>query len=155
MSRSIVRTLACLIAGMFLVATGCKSKTIEVAPVQGIVTLDGKPLEGIEVHFVPDGEKGTEGPRAIGTTDAKGQFALTCGDRGSGAVVGHHRVMLVDTWAQPPVPDRREGKAAAPRKVLDRPRISDVYSQVTTTPLRREVAAGGSPSVELKIVSTP
>jgi hypothetical protein len=119
-----------------------------------MVTLDGKPLDGIEVHFVPDGTKGTAGPRAVGTTDGKGQFTLTCGELGSGAIVGHHRVMFVDTWALPAVPDRREPKHAVTRKVLERPRIADAYSQVTTTPVRQEVKAG-SQTIELKLVANP
>jgi hypothetical protein len=56
---------------------------------------------------------------------SKGHFTLTCGDLGAGAIVGHHRIMLIDTWALPEVPDRREHKPSATRKVLEKPRIAD------------------------------
>lgn len=45
-----------------------------LAPVSGTVTLDGKPLAGAAVSFVP--QAGTEGAGAFGTTDAEGRFTL-------------------------------------------------------------------------------
>ncbi len=154
MTRNIGHFLGCLFAGLLLGAIGCQGPVQQIASLEGTVTLDGKPLEGIEVHFVPDGDKGTAGPRAVGTTDSKGKFTLTCGDLGSGALIGHHRVMFVDIWALPAVPDRREPKHAVTRKVLEKPRIPDAYSQVTTTPVRQEVKAG-SQTVQLKLVANP
>jgi hypothetical protein len=40
------------------------------------------------------------------------------------------------------------------KKVLEKPRIADAYSQVTTTPVRQEVKAG-TQTIELKLVANP
>ncbi|HVX16196.1 MAG TPA: DUF6795 domain-containing protein [Pirellulales bacterium] len=71
-------------------------------PVSGTVTLDGKPLEGATVMFVPkDREKGTA---ANGKTDAAGKFELTTFVAGStqakGALAGDYVVTVAKSEAQ-------------------------------------------------------
>jgi hypothetical protein len=61
--------------------------------VEGVVTLDGKPIEGVTVTFSP--VKAGEGTPAVGTTDASGVFKLTAtqgGKPGGGAGVGEYQV---------------------------------------------------------------
>lgn len=81
------------LAVLFLVVvvlTGCSSKGPELAPVEGVVTLDGTPLEGATVLFHPaDG-----GKPATGTTDAQGKFTLTTQNLGEGAQVGMNNVSV-------------------------------------------------------------
>jgi hypothetical protein len=62
--------------------------------VQGAVTLDGKPLAGAMVTFLPSGEKGGGRP-AGGRTDADGSFRLTTFKADDGALPGHYRVTVV------------------------------------------------------------
>jgi hypothetical protein len=69
--------------------TGCtKSDAPRTAPVEGIVTLNGKPLPNIGVVFFPLGS----GPIASGNTDEQGIFSLTTVKPNDGASVGEHRV---------------------------------------------------------------
>lgn len=76
------------------IVVGCSSSDYELAPVSGIVTLDGNPLSGVEVVFSPMGsrEDGNPGPWSKGTTDVDGRFTLTTQNNKKGAVVGKHRV---------------------------------------------------------------
>ncbi len=70
--------------------SGCWSRGPETIPVQGIVTLDGKPVEGATVSFSPK----AAGRPATGTTDAAGHFSLTTFEPGDGAVPGEHVVTV-------------------------------------------------------------
>lgn len=68
---------------------GCGRKGPTVAPVEGIVTLDGKPVDAAGVLFSPL----AGGPSASGTTDAAGHFRLTTGNL-NGATLGKHSVVI-------------------------------------------------------------
>jgi len=86
---------ACLIIPALL-ALGC-GQTGKLAPVSGVVTLDGKPLANALVSFQPVASQGTTtaGFGSYGTTDATGKYALRTSDADApGAVVGSHRVEI-------------------------------------------------------------
>jgi hypothetical protein len=80
-----IGALACLA----LLLPGC-SGGIDLAPAEGIVTLNGEPIEGAAVMFIPD----AGGPAATGVTNAQGQFALHTTNE-PGALVGPHRVTVI------------------------------------------------------------
>lgn len=69
-----------------------------VVPVSGIVSFEGKPLEGATVMFLPKGEPGQGTLLAFGLTDAEGRFRLrtNVGPKASydGAVPGEYRVAV-------------------------------------------------------------
>ena len=78
--RSVCRhVVSCLLAVGTIFAVGCSKEagppklgaTVELT---GIVTLDGKPLEGATVRFAPKFAEGYHG--AIGVTDASGKYDL-------------------------------------------------------------------------------
>ena len=73
-------------AVMLLVASGCGGNTV---PVSGVVTLDGKPVEGAAVSFTPEKSDGVGG--SYGKTDAQGRYSLktVIGDK-AGAAAGKH-----------------------------------------------------------------
>lgn len=87
-----------LLLAFALTALGCGSgedlsKFKEgLVPVTGTITLDGKPLEGAGVLFIPAsaakiGGKGDVGARmAMGETDAQGKYSLISPPHGSDAV---------------------------------------------------------------------
>ncbi len=67
---------------------GCQGKPM--GRVEGVVTLDGKPLDGALVYSVPD-----RGLGAKATTDANGRFSLReTGARSDGLSVGLHRIAV-------------------------------------------------------------
>jgi len=78
---------ACLTLG--LLVAGC-SKGLELIPVTGSVTLDGKPIAGATVTFAPK----AGGLPATGVTDDEGRFDLTTSPHGRGAMPGDYSVVV-------------------------------------------------------------
>ena len=74
-------TILLVVALAFCVgATGCaKKKTL--VPVEGTLTLNGEPVEGATVCFVP--VDGNVGAAAAGATDSSGHFTVTTGSASS------------------------------------------------------------------------
>jgi len=91
--REIIRVRLSLLVGLCgLVLAGCGGRPAgypETAPVRGVVTLDGKPLAGASVSFVP-----AAGRSSAGMTDDDGRYKLFYTGRIKGAMLGSHRVML-------------------------------------------------------------
>lgn len=133
------------LAACALLAPGCGGSGSNLPPrgtVKGKITLDGKPLNPGQGHvmFVPDTNKGTKGPPAIGVTDAEGNYTLST-DResggGDGAIVGFHRVRISEI----PNPEKPDAKLTIPTK----------YGDEATSGFSVEVKPGENPiSLELK-----
>ena len=66
----------------------------DLAPVSGIVTVNGQPRENVRVVFAPKAtaETSIAGPPSMGVTDANGRYELTTKEGDAGAVVGDHNV---------------------------------------------------------------
>lgn len=101
-----------LIPGAFLLAASCLGcgRKADVASVEGTVTLDGQPLAGATVLFVPE-----NGRPAGGTTDERGHYVLTYTDGVRGAPLGKNKVRIYTAREAsespsgeriPPVPER-------------------------------------------------
>lgn len=141
-------------------AVGCQQQGpgFSFAPAEGVVTKDGKPLEGVSVIFYPEPE--TPGPRSVSSpTDAAGHFHLHADDGTEGAVVGKHRVCIFDSRAVVGSIARLKRKSLATAKAKiesDRnsdaakalakmfapmPRVPVSYGRPTETPLRAQVRA--------------
>ncbi len=95
-------------AGMLLalVQAGCGG----TAEVKGRVTLDGKPVAGATILFVP--EPGSSARPATGFTDAEGNFRLTTFRPNDGAVVGAYKIVVTKSEgvSSPPDPNRASKK---------------------------------------------
>jgi hypothetical protein len=91
-----VRRVFCVV--MLLTLAGCSSGQFDVAPVEGQVTVEGKPLTGkYMVIFSPiaQGAKDRAGRPAAGPVEAEGRYSLSTYEPGDGAVVGKHRVAVL------------------------------------------------------------
>src|SRR5260370_18785229 len=88
-----IRMRFALLVSVFFVAilttVGCGKGN--VTKVEGVVTLDGKPLPGATLSFVPVGE----GKPAFGRTDNVGSFRLTTFRTDDGALPGEYQVVIV------------------------------------------------------------
>lgn len=86
--------LSVLLLGMTVL--GCGSSNY--VPVSGVVTLDGKPLKGVNVFFQPIASQGTDagGVGSTGMTDENGRFTLQASTATptAGALVGKHTVRI-------------------------------------------------------------
>jgi hypothetical protein len=70
---------------------GCGGLDVDLAPVEGTITMDGQPVADAGVVFTPKKEE--QGPSASATTDANGHFTLITVNR-PGAVLGEHFVVI-------------------------------------------------------------
>ena len=113
--RSYFRPAALLLAAAL---AGCGGGgELDVGEVQGVVTLDGKPLPNAVVTFVPK----AGGPSGVGKTDAEGKYQLlTVNERG--AVIGEHMVSIVCVPETP---------AAAESYSSDDPRYAEAMAKRT------------------------
>jgi hypothetical protein len=88
-----------------IVLTGCSnSSRPPTYRVTGTVTLQGKPVAGAAITFVPTGE----GEAASAITDSDGRYALTTWEAGDGARPGEYRVKV----------SKQEQKAVDPAKMV-------------------------------------
>jgi hypothetical protein len=95
-------------------AAGCGGSE-ELAPVEGVVRLDGQPLGKGIVTFVP-----AAGRSASGTLGSDGTFQLGTYGKTDGALVGKHMVTITATEAPqgPPNFDVDRPNAAAPKTLV-------------------------------------
>lgn len=80
----------CVLVFMVTTSEGCRRPEVELARVEGVVKLDGKPLPDATIRFLPLGK----GRAAIGRTDADGKYQMQYSARSDGAVVGKVRVEI-------------------------------------------------------------
>jgi len=144
---------ACLSA---LVALGCGGADTPVA-VKGVVKLDGNPLAGATVTFMPAGDSGRP---ATGETDPDGVFHLTSLKHGDGAFPGEYRVVVTKIQAIDPPPPTNSGEPDAVLKHYQSLKsqkrtalLPSLYASYQTTPLRCTVPTAGE--VVLEIESKP
>jgi hypothetical protein len=135
---TMIRSLRALLLATSLAAVGCNRPSF--GEVNGTVTIDGKPAEGLVVYFVPDLAEGSDGPTSWGSTDATGRYTLDCMNRNQpGALIGRHRVVCEE-------PERLlAGKKS---------RVPERYRSPATTPLRFEVREGKQ-TIDLSLTSAP
>src|SRR5215470_12572106 len=87
--RARVITLACLLVSAAVVAGCGRAKAVKTT---GVVTLDGQPVDGAEVKFIPvDAAKGM---LASGVTGSDGKFRLTTTNPNDGAIPGEYIVVV-------------------------------------------------------------
>ena len=72
---------------------GCGSGVATTYQVSGIVTLDGKPVEGAAVSFVPHTPT-EDTDAAAGSTNAEGKYVLTTFVAGDGARDGQYDIRI-------------------------------------------------------------
>lgn len=152
---SCYHTYVCLIlfSTLPLFSVGCGQSGPAVENVQGVVTLDGTPLEGATVFFSP---KGTGGLVAAGLTQADGSFTLnTQGAKpGAGTAVGDYSVTVSkvempdfpnidvdDPRYGTPEHDRlnQEASTAKPKVI-----VPEKYNSAQTSPFTAKVESGSN-----------
>ena len=151
-----------LLSALILTAAGCGAKG-SLSKVRGVVTLDGVPLAGATVSFVPVEGKGRV---ASGQSNSSGQFELTTFRTDDGAYSGDYRVIVV--VEEPNYPDPKtqtdeqkkearigtmtpQGKKNQAEKKSKRPpQIPEIYSDVKKTPLKEVVPTDGKIELALK-----
>jgi hypothetical protein len=154
-----VYTLGILLA--VVAAVGCGGKPVKV---EGVVTLDGTPVQGAMVSFVP--EKGDR--QANGLTDADGVFHLTTFNTADGALPGTYKVTVEKSKSQsdpgggvnPGDPEsmrkameefaKKAQKDQKDQKKPEKSAIPAEYAKTDTTPLKYTIPYSGQIKIELR-----
>lgn len=125
------RILCSAVLFFCLTVAGCGSGSgVKLVPVEGIVTLDGKPVADAEVSFRPAG-----GRPSGGRTNAEGHYTLTYTREEKGALIGNHQVSIttfLEADDESPDPIRQKGRQEL---------IPQKYNKKTT--LQVDVEPGG------------
>jgi hypothetical protein len=157
--------LGLLLGALVPLAVGCAGRGKPVK-VEGVLTLDGKPLPGATVTFAPVGE----GRAASGRSDSDGSFRLTTYRTDDGALPGEYKVVVVveketeegfvgrdpETFTNQEKLEARmtmspKGKkAAAEKKKKAGSPVPAVYGDVKNTPLREVVPPPGKVELALR-----
>jgi hypothetical protein len=131
----------------FLLLPGCGAPAPQTAEVEGTILWKHKPLKNVQVQFLPDVERQTQGPRSTAITDEHGRYTLYMDDDQPGAVVGHHIIVLTESDEDTQRPrkgeDRRTGsRSPSTQQTASHAVLPDQYKRAATTPLKREVQPG-------------
>jgi hypothetical protein len=137
----------CLLTAGFSIAfiCGCGGRggnLPELVPVQGTVTLDGKPLTGAEVAFIPAGD--TRGSGATGYTKEDGKYELAAPKGVKGAPAGDYKVVITKR-VMPDGSDFPPGSQVGPMDSPARQILPPQYSAPEQTKLTAKVTKWGGP----------
>lgn len=143
-------SLSLISMATIFVTFGCGQKEDANRPkrvdASGTVTLNGSPVEGANVVFVPE----SGGHPASARTDANGSFELTTFDDGDGAVPGNYSVAIskMESTVAETGPDMRDpGYNPLQMKKEKRPEpkhlLPKKYSEAKTSELKATVSADG------------
>jgi len=141
---------------VILAITGCGPAGLKTQFVEGIVTLDGQPLEGALVTYVPV-QQTPENVSASGLTDEAGRYTLTAigatisGATGRGAPEGDYVVTIVKRETIDTGPRRSSDGSVAltsdgevEMATITRMVTPQLYSIPNTTTLRATVQRGNN-----------
>ena len=152
----VFRFWVCAVLGTILL-TGCGGSGPRLVPVEGAVTLDGKPLANKSLMFTPIGD--TSGQGAGGTSDAEGRYTLLAAVPGAtrdyqGIAPGRYRVTVFESIIVGDLSVEEEGDEPAAALGPDmggrESEIPAVY-RTEQSPLVLDVPeSGGVINVELK-----
>jgi hypothetical protein len=95
----------------FVSIAGCQKSHLDLVPVSGQVTIDGKPLTHGQITVMPEGHRAS-----IGKLDDEGRFTLSCFALGDGAPVGTH---IATITAVEPI-DEHSNRWHAPKKYANK-----------------------------------
>lgn len=112
---------------------GCSSGGPQVVPFEGTVTHNGEPVPNLRIYFAPTG-----GRPSWAVSDSAGHFKLDYDADHTGALVGTHKVFVVDNGG---VVDETAAMSGAPRPKKS-PAMAEIlkkYGNKDTSPLDVEV----------------
>ncbi|MDR1959080.1 MAG: carboxypeptidase-like regulatory domain-containing protein [Planctomycetaceae bacterium] len=148
--------------GCFLILTGIsgcgtEGKGLRVEYVEGVISLEGKPLPGASVTFIPLAEDGAM-EAAGGYSNENGVYRLTSGNGNSekGAVLGEYRVLVSKIEAKDLTEGKEYGTSTGYAKTFTQKQLlPSVYQDRTKSPLRATVKKGKNKGLDFDLKSNP
>jgi hypothetical protein len=126
-----------------VVIAGCGGPTMKLNElVEGTATLEGTPLAYVRVEFFPQSPPGLRPPGSSAMTDEQGHFRLTCENQMPGAIIGKHRVIVMQPRTEERSADPRaqpQEAAPLPKSAKKNPPIPAAYIIASKSPLDIEV----------------
>jgi hypothetical protein len=135
---------------------GCGSGGPKLNFVEGVVTVEGKPIANASVTFSPVSGSGLS---SVGSTDGSGKYVLMSagGDGGVGAVEGVYEVAVSKTDLPASSSGSNQGSSDEPPAriaVMPKAEIPAEYSNPKTSGLRATVIAGKNTDVNFDLKKT-
>ena len=123
---------------------GCGKKMPTLGEVEGTLSLNGKPLDEVQIEFLPDPEKENFAQASTALTDAQGKFNLSFNGAKNkfGTSVGVNRVIVHDF------------KAMNSRDNPMQPRFPGEYTLAASTPISIDVVVGKQ-TIDIEIAKFP
>lgn len=126
--------ISCLALALLGLTACGPGNGLTLARVKGTVTYEGEPVKFGYILFIPDTEKGSDGPIAMSTIKPDGSFDLSTEEPSDGAVVGTHKVRIDGLDPTPvsesempnPEQDAKGFLAAKAKSATQRPAASKV-----------------------------
>jgi hypothetical protein len=115
-------------------------------PAEGVVTLDGQPVENAAVMFIADAGN----YHATAMTDATGKFSLRAFDQKDGVVPGSYKVEVNKTIVTGGDNASTDGEGAAPNVQFGLPAK---YSTVGTSGLTQTIPDAGATDIKIDLKS--
>ena len=135
------------LASIVAIATASGCQRVEFASVNGLVTLDGKPIPDVEVQFLPVPNQRVNHPPTSAYTDADGEYTIV-GTKEYGVLVGIHNVCINDATVMMPksslgADDGMQPSGDRTRNTPRKSRIPRAYSDSSQTPFNEiEIPVG-------------
>lgn len=153
--RSIFLLLAIGVAVGLL--NGCGSGDTRNLPATvtatGYVYLDGKPVEGAAVVFIP--ENIDTGYPAQAISNAQGYFELQAFDKKKGAVPGNYVVQVAKTVETALEGAQAQGESEDFRAVMYKNVLPAKYANIATSDLKQTIPDSGIKDIRLDLRSQP
>jgi len=118
-------------------------------PVEGVVTLDGKPLANATVQLIPQGQN--MGQTGFGRTSADGKFTIASADgRATGALAGEYKV-VISKHIRPDGSDYIAKPDEDPMLAAYKELLPPVYSNAEQTKLQTTIGAEGKKDLNFNL----
>lgn len=143
-----------------LVMPGCKGPKLKgLVPAQGVVTLNGTPVEGATVLFSPK-TIGGEAVSAQAITEKDGKFKMTTIEPGDGVYPSEYNVTVIKDKIEGGIPleeakdrlenpDKYRGEKEPEQTVVHE--IPTKYADINTSGLTVTIPAGGQKDIALTL----
>lgn len=119
----------------------------------GYVYLDGNPVEGAAVVFIPEDSQTGHPAQAI--SDAQGYFELQAFETKKGAVPGNYIVQVAKTVETTMEGAQVEGESEDFRAVTYQNVLPSKYANIATSDLRQTIPDTGIKDIKIELSSQP
>ncbi len=141
-----------VLSSLCLFAAGCSKEQAssgpQPVPASGKITYNGSPLPNAMISL----SQSTPGaPGAVGRSDKEGNFKLTAGQSGEGAIPGEYQISVsafeeTKTESKPDAPYDPTAKAPAPKSL-----VPQKFANPSTSGLKVTIPENGDTQIHIEV----